>query len=148
MPRVVLAVALVVSGCEPAAANATPAGAVRELHDRLARLGSDETSARAVYAVLSAKTRQNLDARAARYGDASGKMIDPVAMLVPARAHTRFVPHSYRAHIDGSRATVDILGVSEHERAQLQCVLEDGLWRVELPLPELVAMPRRPGAEP
>lgn len=138
---------LAIAGCKAAPVNATPEGAVRELVERLAALGSDEASARAAYAVLSSASRENLDRRAARYGDASGKLIDPSAMLVPARASLRFVPRTYQAKVEGSRATVEILGMSAEERARLDCVLEEGLWRVELPLPELAPMPRRPGAQ-
>ena len=42
---------------------------------------------------------------------------------------------------------VDIQGVAPEERAQVPCVLEDGVWRVDLVLPELPPQQKRPGAE-
>jgi hypothetical protein len=133
--------------CAPAPSNATPEGAVRSLVERFEQFDGSETDARALYDLLSERAKDNLRARAARYGDASGKTIEPWAMIVPARASPRFVPQLYRARIVGKYALVEVLGVASDQRAQLPCVLEDRLWRVDLVLPELPPVSRRPVLE-
>ena len=135
------------AACSSAPNNATPEGAVRELCERLESLQGSERDSRGVYELLSERAKANLQARADRYSNASGRQIDPWAMLVPSRSRLRFVPHSYRARMVGRYALVDVLGVAPDQIAQVPCVLEKSLWHVDLILPELAPMPRRPGAE-
>jgi hypothetical protein len=143
--RLALALSLIgpAAGCRPAPLNATPEGAVRELVERLDGGGDG----RAVFDLLSERARANLQARAERYTNASGRKIEPWAMLVPARTRLRFAPHSYKARMAGRYALVDVLGVRPDQVAHVPCVLEKKLWRVDLQLPELPPMPRRPGGE-
>ncbi len=108
----------------------------------------DEREARAIYELLSERARKNLQARAERYGAASGKTIEPWAMLVPSRMVPRFAPQAYAAQIVGKYALVEIAGVSAGERAQVPCILEEDAWRLDLVLPELPPIRRRPGIEP
>ncbi len=143
-----LALAASAAACSSAPSNATPEGAVRELVERLESLEAGDRNARAVYDLLSERARANLQARADRYSNASGRQIDPWAMLVPARSRLRFVPHSYKARLVGRYALVDVLGVNADQSAKIPCVMEKSLWHVDLILPELAPMPRRPGAEP
>jgi hypothetical protein len=115
--------------------------------ERLESVGVGERDAREVFELLSERARQNLQARADRYTNASGRQIDPWAMLVPARSRLRFAPHSYKARVAGRYALVDVLGVTDNQIAHVACVREQNAWRVDLQLPELAPMPRRPGVE-
>jgi hypothetical protein len=120
---------------------------VRELYELLSMFDGNDAQARALYELLSGRARQNLETRAERYGAASGKTIPPWAMLVPSHMMPRFVPQDYSAQIVGRHALVEVVGVAA-QRAQIPCVLEEGLWRVDVVLPELPPLERRPGAEP
>jgi hypothetical protein len=136
-----------VIGCDASQATDTPDGAVRELVSRIRGFRGSEQDAQALFELLSVRARTNLEARAKRYGAASGKQIAPWAMLVPSRVAPRFQPQTYSSQIVGKYAMVDIRGVSADQHAQIPCVLEDGQWRVDLVLPELSPPQRRPGAE-
>ena len=49
------------------------------------------------------------------------------------------------ARIAESRAVVDVTGIDpETDRAEVPCVLEDGRWRIEIPLPPLTPWEKRP----
>lgn len=143
-----LALALGLAACSRKPPTATPEGSVHELVDRLRRLRGDPADAEAVYALLSASTRDNLAARAKRYGAASGKTIAPEAMLVPSRFVLHFEPVSYVAQIAGAVARVLVVGPRPEERAEIPCVFEDNEWRVELALPALAPVDVRPGLAP
>ena len=60
------------TACQRKPPDLTPEGAVRELLDRLDRVSTDPTEARAAYDLLSSQTRQNLIERA-RQLDFSGR---------------------------------------------------------------------------
>jgi hypothetical protein len=136
------------AGCSRKPPNATPDGAVRELVERMRRTQSDPGDARAAFDLLSKRAQANLSARAQRYSAATGKTIAAEAMIVPARFITRFPPQRYVAQIAGSYALVEVSGVLPADRAQIPCVFEDAAWRVDLPLPPLPAVQRRPGTTP
>lgn len=142
---VVLALLLV--ACSPAPANATADGAVRFFVELTAHFDGNPDDAEAIFAMLSERTKKNLRARAERYGAASGRKIAPSAMLVPARMVPRFSPRSYSAQVVGKYALVDVLGVRADQRAQISCVQEDNVWRIDLVLPELPPMRTGPGRE-
>ena len=105
-----------------------------------------DSDAQKLFELLSERAKSNLRTRAERYGAASGKKIAPWAMLVPSRMAPRFAPQSYTAQVVGKYALVEVVGVGTDERARVPCVLEDGLWRVDLVLPELPELGRRPGS--
>ncbi len=132
-------------GCSRKPENATPEGAVRELCERLAALDGGEGDARAVYELLSERAQANLQVRAGRYSNASGRQIAPWAMIVPSRSRLRFVPQSFESKTVGKYALVDVLGVRSDQVAQIPCVVEKELWRVDLNFPELPPLPRRTG---
>ena len=150
MAKLVTAIALVCAlvACEPAPFNETPDGAVREFVEVLRGFNGHESDAKQLFELLSERAKSNLHKRADRYGAASGKQIAPWAMLVPARTVPRFVPQVYQAQIVGKYALVDVVGVTPDQHAQVPCVLEDSLWRVDLVLPELPPVEVRPGLEP
>jgi hypothetical protein len=138
--------ALVLGGCGRRAPNATPDGAVRELVERLRGLRGDPADAKAAYRLLSRRAQQNLSARAQRYSDATGKSIAPEAMMVPSRFFLRFEPQRYAAQVRGTFARVEVLGLLAGERAEVDCVAEEGVWRVDLGVPPLPPVQMRPGA--
>ena len=137
---------LTLAGCGRRLPEATPDGAVRELVERLRRVHGDPADARSAYELLSKRTRANLSARAQRYSAASGKMIAPEAMLAPSRFLVRFEPQRYTAKIAGPYALVDVTGLLEGDHAQIACVFEETVWRVELALPPLAPVQLRPGS--
>jgi len=139
---------ILVAGCGRRSPTASAEGAVRELVERLHRVQGDPSDAKAAYALLSKRTQANLQARAKRYSDASGKPIAPEAMIVPWRFVSRFEPQRYAASVFETTARVDVTGPLAVDRAQLLCVLEDGAWRVDLPLPLLRPLQMRPGTPP
>jgi hypothetical protein len=147
MLRGVTILVLALWACSPSSSSATPEGAVREFVDAVRRFHGDDVEAQKLFDMLSERARDNLRARAARYGAASGKQIAPWAMLVPSRFTPYFIPQEYTAQIVGRYALVEVAGVDASQRAQVPCVLENGLWRLDLVLPELPALPQRPGSE-
>lgn len=140
--------ATVLAGCARKPADATPEGAVRELTERLAALDGADGDAKAVFELLSDEARSNLQARADRYSNASGRKIAPWAMIVPSRSRLGFVPQSFEARIVGKYALVDVLGVGANQVAKIPCVFEGDHWRVDLAFPELPPLPTRVGGAP
>jgi hypothetical protein len=136
---------LLVVGCGRRAPDATPDGVVRDVAERMRRVQGDPADAKAAFAFLSKRARANLTARAQRYGAASGKTIAPEAMLVPARFLLRFEPQRYVARVSGTMARVDVTGLRPTDQAQVNCVFEDGGWRVDLALPPLPPQLQRQG---
>jgi len=133
------------SACQRKPPDLTPEGAVRELLDRIDRIETDPTEARAVYDLLSAHTRQNLIERARRASTTSGRDIPPQDMLAPGRFSLRFEPRKMHTRVADDRAVVDVTGIDpETDRAEVPCVLEDGRWRIEIPLPPLAPVEKRP----
>jgi hypothetical protein len=133
------------SACQRKPPDLTPEGAVRELLDRIDRIETDPTEARAVYDLLSSPTRQNLIERARRASTTSGRDIPPQDMLAPGRFSLRFEPRKMHTRVADDRAVVDVTGIDpETDRAEVPCVLEDGRWRIEIPLPPLAPVERRP----
>jgi hypothetical protein len=76
-------------------------------------------------------------ARAARYGDASGKRIAPEQMLAPASFLQRFEARELHSTITGRYAIVHAAGLLPEERAEIPCVFENGAWHVRIDLPPL-----------
>jgi hypothetical protein len=117
---------------------------VRELLDRIGRVDGDPAQAKAVYELLSKHTQTNLSERARRASAASGREIPPEDMLAPARFSLRFEPRRMQARIAQDRAVVDVVGIDpETDHAEVPCVLEEGRWRIEMPLPALAPVEHR-----
>jgi hypothetical protein len=133
------------SACQRKPPDITPEGAVRELLDRMDRIETDATEARAVYELLSSPTKHNLIERARRASTTSGREIPPQDMLAPGRFSLRFEPRKMHTRVADDRAVVDVTGIDpETDRAEVPCVLEDGRWRIEIPLPALTPVEKRP----
>jgi hypothetical protein len=138
----VLASAL--AACAPPAPNATPEGASRTFFEQLARYEGAPEDAKRMLELLSKGARENLLERAQRYGAASGKSIAPERMIAPGAFLQRFEPVSYRAEIRGEHARVTVRGAAPEEQAIVPCVLEEGLWRLDVRLPHLPPLEVRP----
>jgi hypothetical protein len=133
------------SACARKAPDLTPEGAVRELLDRIDRSEADPAETHSVYELLSASTKANLIERARRASTTSGREVPPEEMLAPGRFSLRFEPRKMLTRVSEDRAVVDVVGIDpETDRAEVPCVLEDGRWRIEIPLPPLTPMDRRP----
>ncbi|WP_441288114.1 hypothetical protein ACSRUE_39830 [Sorangium sp. KYC3313] len=139
--------ALASAGCNRRPPSGSPDGAVRELVARLRQLHGDPADAKAAFELLSRRARDNLASRAQRYSAATGKAIAPEAMITPSRFLLRFEPQRYTAQIAGAHALVDIAGLLPGERVQVPCVYEDAGWRVDVALPPLPPVQRRPGSD-
>jgi hypothetical protein len=145
-----LALVACLVACDARRVDLTPESVVRELLERLKSLHGDKASAAAVFELLSASTRENLQTRSQRYGAASGKNIAPAAMLAPASYLERWHFRELRTKIVGAHALVEVLGFTPDQRAEIPCVYEDGGWRVVIalpPLPEVRVSPREDGPE-
>ena len=116
--------------------------------ERLRRVHGDPEDAKAVFEMLSSRTKENLSERSQRYSNASGKTIEPEAMIVPSRFLLRFEPEKFTARIVGAHALVDVTGLLPSQHAQIACVFEDEGWRVDIALPPLPPVQKRPGADP
>lgn len=137
-------------GCSPKKPNETPEGAVRELVEQLKGLDGTERAAKAAFELLSGETKKNLELRAQRYSNASGKHIEPEMMLAPASFILRFNPRELVSEIRGGYAIVHARGLLHEESAQIRCVYENGGWRVDVQLPALspVVIRARDGEPP
>jgi hypothetical protein len=133
-------------GCSRRPPDATPDGVVRELVDRMRLVRGDPQDARGVFDLLSKRAQANLAARAKRYSAASGKTINPEAMIAPSRFALHFEPQRVTAQTSGLYALVDIEGVHPNEHAKVTCIFEEKGWRVDLTLPPLPPVQMRPGA--
>jgi hypothetical protein len=147
-----LTAALVIglAGCTRKAPDLTPEGTVRELLDRIDRSEADPTEARGIYELLATETKANLIERARRASARSGREVPPEDMLAPGRYFRRFEPRGrmYTRFDDSGvlvdHAVVDVVGINpQTDHAEVPCRLEDGRWRIVIPLPELGPMERR-----
>jgi hypothetical protein len=134
-------------GCARRRPDATAETVVREFIERMQRVHGSPQDARAAYELLSEASKANLVERARRASAATGRKMEPEHMIVPSRFSLRFVPRTYTARVAGDRAVVEAVGADpELEHASIPCVREDGLWRIELELPMLPPIERRPDA--
>jgi hypothetical protein len=145
--QLVVALLVLADGCNRTPPDATPEGTVRELLERIDRIESDPAEARAVYDLLSTHTKANLVERAHRASTTSGREIPPEQMLAPGRFSLRFEPRKMHARFAHDRAIVDVVGSDPStDHAEVPCVLEQGKWRIEIPLPPLAPAEHRPDA--
>lgn len=136
------------TACSQKPVDSTPEGAVRELIDRMEKMDGNPERAEAVYELLSKATRDNLTERAKRASSATGRPMKPEEMLAPSRFVLLFKPHQVEGKISGNRAVVEVTGMDPvADRARIPLVREDDRWRVELLLPKLPPVERRPSAE-
>lgn len=138
---------LLTTSCSRRRADSTPEGVVREWIERMQRVHGEPDAARSAYELLSQNARANLDERARRASAATGRKMEPEQMIVPSRFSLRFSPRQLTSRIAGDRAVVEAVGADpEVEHATIPCVRENGLWRIDLVLPPLAPIERRPDA--
>ncbi len=119
---------------------------MQKLIELMLHVHGDPGDAKGAYKLMSRRAQQNLAARAQRYSAASGKPITPEAMIAPTRFLLRFQPERYSAQIWGTSALVDVSGPAAEDRAQVPCVFEDEMWRIDVALPPLPPVQMRPGS--
>ncbi len=77
------------AACARKPADLTPEGAVRELLERIERvekrMETDPVEARAIYDLMSSRTKANLIERARRASTTSGREVPPEEMIAPGR---------------------------------------------------------------
>lgn len=147
-PILALAALATLAGCNRKPPDATPEGVVREFLERMERVHGDPKDARAVFDLLSASAQTNLSDRARRASAAFGKRIGPEQMITPSHYFPRFHPRQWGTQIQGRRAAVELIGLdTASEHARIPCVFEDGRWKIDLALPPLPPVERRPGAD-
>jgi hypothetical protein len=144
-----VAMSLALGACGRKAFDSTPEGVTREYLERLERVQGDPKDARLVFDILSRAAQTNLSDRARRASGATGKRMGPEQMITPSHWFPRFQPRQWSTHAAGNRAVVEVLGLDPGtEHAEVPCVLEDGRWRIDIALPPLPPIERRPGSEP
>ncbi len=120
---------------------------MRAFLERMQAVRGDPADGAKVVELLSEKAKANLVERSKRYAAASGRPIAVEAMLVPARFSLRFEPQRFQAKRSGPYALVHVTGTMPEQKAEIPCVEEGGLWKLDLALPELPPIEKRPGAE-
>ncbi len=131
--------------CSRKPPDGTPEGAVRHLLEQMARAEANPAETRTVYELLSSRTKANLVERARRASAATGREMPPHEMLAPARFSLRFNPVHMHARTMADRAIVDVSGIDpDTDHAFVPCVLEEGRWRVDVPLPAVTPLDHRP----
>ncbi len=145
-----LPLGLLLIGCGRKPPDATPEGVVREFLERMERVNGDPKDARAAFELLAKPSQANLTERSKRASAAFGKRMSPEQMLAPSHYFPRFQPRQWATRPLGKqRAVVEVLGLDPaSERAEVPCVKEETHWRIDLALPALPPVERRPGAEP
>ena len=142
-----LGLSIALFGCSRRRPDANPESVVREWIERMQRVHGNPEDARAAYELLSQSSKANLQERARRASAATGRKMEPEQMIVPSRFSLRFVPRQFVARVAGDRAIVEAVGSDpEIEHASIPCVREEGAWRIELALPPLAPVERRPDA--
>lgn len=137
---------LLVAGCKRAPENVTPEGATRELLAALEGITTDPARAKDALTLLGPNAIKNLEARAQRASKVEGRTIAASDYLAAARILPHAKPAKYETTLNSSsdRAEVVVLDESGRELVRLPLVKQGELWRVELPLPELQPLHKRP----
>ena len=142
------ALVVVLAVCSRTAPDGTPDGALRLFLDRMEVATDDPRAMAEAYDLLGKSAKKNLEERAERASLVEGKRVPPRDMLATGYFGLRFRPKSMTAKIDGDIATVEVLGTDPQERAEVVCVREGGVWRVEPEMPPLSIQQHRPDAGP
>ena len=119
---------------------------IRDSIEGLANFDGDVEQAERLFRLLSKRAQKALTDRAARYSAASGRTISPSAMLVPGRFRPGAI-RSYSVQMEGKHALVQVIGATARRQAQIPCVYEKGAWRVDLVIPDLPPLDRRPSQD-
>jgi hypothetical protein len=123
----------------------SPVATVRHFLAMMDRSAADEAALEDAYRLLDAGARKALDERAERASTLAGRRYEGWQMLSQGRFRLRFAPASpggMRERVQGDRALVTVSG-AKGQRAEVLLVLEQGRWRIALPIP-----PMRPASRP
>jgi hypothetical protein len=132
------------TACSKSAADATPESAVRAWLEHMSDSVTTQGEAREAYELLSQATKQNLQDRATRDAPRLGRRLAPHEMLAEGRFGLRFRPKTFKTTSSGAgRATVEIMG-EPGEQAAVAVLREAKGWRIELDLPEVIPLAKRP----
>lgn len=120
---------------------------MEEFVERMQRVHGDPKASRAAYELLWSDAQKNLTERAKRASAATGRKILPEEMLAPSRFALRYKPQRYTSRVQGQWAVVTVTGEAPStQRSEVNCVLEDGKWRVAMNLPALAPIQQRADA--
>ena len=136
---------MLILACRRETVDEDPERLVREFIARMQRVHGDQKNARAVFELLWAPAQKNLTERASRASALAGRKVAPEEMIAPSRFTLRFEPKRISSTASGDRAVVVVQGdPPQRETREIQCVREDGRWRVVLELPVLPPIQKRP----
>jgi hypothetical protein len=128
---------MALGACSHTPPDATPDGTLRLFLADLEDAENDGRVMKQAYELLGPTARANLTERAHRVTELQGRQVHPWEMLASGRLGLSFRPKSMRSSIVGDRATVEVLGTDpQTERANVVCVREGEVWRLEPGLPE------------
>jgi hypothetical protein len=133
------------AACTRPPPDATPEGAVGEWLGHMASSGDDPKEAKLAYDLMGPSAHANLEERAARAGQVQGQRVEPHDMLAAGHFGLKFRPRKMTSTIDGASAVVHVAGGDATESADVHCVREGQLWRIEPELPEPQVLPKRDG---
>lgn len=138
-------------GCGNAASDQqSPIATVRHFLDMMDRSAADEAALKDAYRLLDSSARKALADRAERASTLAGRRYEGWQMLTQGRFRLRFAPASpggLRERVQGDRALVTVSG-SKGQRAEVLLVLEQGRWRIALPIPPMRPSPRPEAQSP
>ncbi len=134
---------LAATACKARPPTDAPDTVVKELLRRLAKVHGEPGAARSALELLSEASRAELAERAARASVVAGGTVAPEDMLAPSYFLTEYPATRFVAEEDGDRARVAILGATPTERRVVDCVREEGAWRVDLAFPPLAPIRKR-----
>jgi hypothetical protein len=123
----------------------SPVATVRHFLDTMDRSATDEAALEDAYRLLDGAARKALDERAERASTLAGRRYEGWQMLSQGRFRLRFAPASpggMRERVQGERALVTVSG-QKGQRAEVLLVLEQGHWRIALPIPPMRSETRR-----
>jgi hypothetical protein len=142
--RLVLVLTLLFgAACSRPPPDGTPEGVVRLWLEKMETASEDSRAMKDAYGLMGPRARANLKERADRASRGQGRRYEPYEMLAEGRFGLRFRPRAMTTHIEGDDAVVDVDGERPAEHAQVKCVREGQLWRIEPELPDVVVPTRQ-----
>ncbi len=141
---VAFAFAFVLSSCEREQPEADPAAVVQAFVERMQGVHGDPERARDAYELIWSEAKENLTERARRASAVAGRKVGPEEMIAQSRFSLRYRPKRYSAKVSGDWAVVTVAGEAPAtQNTQIECVREDGVWRVRLDFPRSEPIQRR-----
>src|SRR5687768_3828458 len=136
--------------CGGSSDEKSPVETVRHFLEVMDRSAADEAALKDAYRLLDRSARKALGDRAERASTLAGRRFEAWQMLSQGRFRLRFAPASpggMRERVQGDRALVTVSG-TQGQRAEVLLRLEQGRWRIALPIPALRSEPRADAQKP